>query len=67
MKSFDSDFYIQNNPLHKIDKQYLINHVQDKLNELINSFLNGGFSSKGFIFYPLFNDISRDNKVKIKN
>lgn len=66
MKSFDSDFYIQNNPLHKIDKQYLINHVQDKLNELINSFLNGGFSSKGFIFYPLFNDISRDNKVKIK-
>tara|TARA_Y100000294_G_scaffold177259_1_gene202059 strand:- start:3921 stop:5168 length:1248 start_codon:yes stop_codon:yes gene_type:complete len=66
MKNFNSDSYIQNNPLNKIDKQYLINHVQDKLNELINSFLNGGFSSKGFIFYPLVKDISKDNKVKIK-
>ena len=66
IKNFNSDIYIQNTPLHKIDKLYLINYVQDKLNELINSFLNGGFSSKGFIFYPLVKDISEDNKVKLK-
>ena len=64
IKNFNSDIYIQNTPLHKIDKLYLINYVQDKLNELINSFLNGGFSSKGFISYPLIKDVSEDNKVK---
>ena len=66
MKNFNSDIYIQNTSLHKIDKLYLINYVQDKLNELINSFLNGGFSSKGFISYPLIKDVSEDNKVKLK-
>jgi len=62
----NSDAYIESTPLHKIKNIYLIDHVQDKLHELLNSFLNGGFSSKGFIFYPLIKGISKNNKVKIR-
>ena len=51
----------------KIKDQLVINFLQDELKELLQSFLNGGFSYKGFIFYPLIKDVSKENKKKIKN
>ena len=63
----NSDTYIETTPLHKINDVYLINYVQNKLHELLTSFLNGGFSFKGYILYPLIKDIPKNNKIKIKN
>jgi len=42
------------------------NILQYELNQLLKSFLNAGFSKKGFILYPLSKDISKENKMKLK-
>lgn len=51
----------------KIKDQLVINFLQDELKELLQSFLNGGFSHRGFMFYPFIKDVSKGNKNKIKN
>lgn len=45
-----------------VEEKLLVDYLQDELHELLNSFLNGGFSNKGFLFYPLVKDISQENK-----
>jgi len=47
--------------------QSVINFLQGELKDLLQSFLNGGFSYKGFILYPFIKDVSKENKKKIKN
>ena len=51
---------------NKADIDYYVRFLQNELNNLLNSFLNGGFSYKGFIFYPFIKDVSKDNINKIK-
>ena len=50
-----------------IKDQSVINFLQDELKDLLQSFLNGGFSYRGFILYPFIKDVSKENKKKIKN
>ena len=45
----------------EIDKIFLLNYLQKELHELLNSFLNSGYSTKGFILYPIVRDVSRKN------
>jgi hypothetical protein len=49
----------------KVKKEDLSNHVQSELHEIINSFLNGGFSKRGFMLYPILKDVSVQNKKKL--
>jgi len=42
----------------KNDKTASINHLQFELKEIIGIFVNGGYSSVGYILYPLVNGIS---------
>jgi len=51
----------------KINDKLAINFLQDELRDLLQSFLNGGFSYKGFILYPCIKGVSKENKNKIKN
>ena len=60
--SFISDALEKNKP---IEKNVLINFLQDELHDLLNSFLNGGFSNKGFILYPLVKDVSKENAGRV--
>lgn len=48
-----------------IDVVFLVNYLQKELHELLNSFLNGGYSLKGFILYPLIKDVSHYNKKRL--
>jgi len=59
------EYCISNNK--PIKDQSVINFLQDELKDLLQSFLNSGFSHKGFILYPFIKDISKENKNKIKN
>ena len=34
------------------DAEYVIRFLQNELNSILNSFINGGFSKKGFVFFP---------------
>ena len=58
--------YIDQNIYENIDINYAVRFLQNELNSLLNSFINGGFSYKGFILYPFVKDISKDNINKIK-
>ncbi len=49
-----------------IEDKYVINFLQDELRELLQSFLNGGFSSSGFIFYPALKDVSEENRNMLR-
>ncbi len=44
-----------------------VNKLQNILHELLNSYLNGGFSAKGYLFYPLTKDLSKENISRINN
>ena len=50
-----------------ISKDIAINFLQEELHEILYSYVNGGFSKKGFIFYPLIKDLSEANTKKIWN
>lgn len=41
------------------------NFMQSSLHDVLNSFLNGGFSYKGFALYPLIKDVSAENKKRL--
>lgn len=44
-----------------------VTFIQNELHDLLNSFLNGGFSGKGFILYPLIKDVSAENRKRLSN
>ena len=50
-----------------IKEDAIINFLQDELHDIIYSYINGGFSNKGFVFYPLVKDLSDKNKKKIND
>ncbi len=75
------DFYIkeeEKSSIEKIMPRYYIDHtadidiayalrfMQNELNALLGSFLNGGYSYKGYILHPLVKDISKENLINIK-
>ncbi|MBI2541510.1 nucleotidyltransferase domain-containing protein [Candidatus Woesearchaeota archaeon] len=43
----------------------IIDFLQNELHEIVYSYVNGGFSNKGFMLYPLVKDLSSSNKRKI--
>ncbi len=59
-------------PQYYIDKvsnlsiDYALRFLQNELHDLLNSFLNGGCSFKGYVLYPFFKDISKENTINIK-
>ena len=59
-------FVDQNIGTKNIGIEYAIRFLQNQLNEILNSFLNGGFSRKGFVFYPFIKDVSRENMDRMK-
>lgn len=48
------------------NNNYALRFMQNELNAVLNSFLNGGFSKKGFVLYPFYKDVSEENKGKLK-
>ena len=57
--------YVYEN-MSNLDKTYALRFLQNELNYLLNSFLNGGFSNRGYVLYPLIKDISKENLKRIK-
>lgn len=62
-------------PQHYIDRNlangnvnanYAIRFLQNELNSVLNSFINGGFSKKGYILYPLVKGVSRENIKRMR-
>ena len=49
-----------------IGNDYALRFLQNELNSLLNSFVNGGFSHKGYLLYPFFKGVSRENAGKIR-
>lgn len=50
----------------KTDVGHAARFLQNELNAILHSFVNGGFSYKGFALYPLVKDVSKENITKIK-
>jgi predicted nucleotidyltransferase len=48
-----------------IKEEVVVSFMQEELHEILYSYINGGFSNKGFVFYPLVKDLSRKNINKI--
>lgn len=55
--------YIEQN-LSQMDADYALRFLQNELNDLLHSFVNGGFSYKGYLLFPLVKDISKNNLKK---
>lgn len=61
------EYYVDQNIGKKnVSMDYAIRFLQNELNAILNSYVNGGFSYKGFILYPFVKDMSKDNLLKIK-
>lgn len=60
VKSILPEYYADNNP-ESLDADYAARLLQNGLNAVLNSFVNGGFSYRGFILYPLVRDVSKEN------
>ena len=60
------EYFIERN-LHSnaVNEEYAINFMQNELNSILSSFINGGFSRKGFMLYPMLKDVSKENIAKI--
>lgn len=58
-------YYIERN-LSNADAGYALRFLQNELNELLHSFVNGGFSYRGYALFPLVKDVSKNNAEKIK-
>ena len=65
IKHIVPEYYIDSN-FDGIDADFALRFMQNELNEIVNSFLNGGFSSTGYVFYPFVKDVSRENMVKME-
>ena len=67
MKYLVPEYYIGINiSKNKVDVDYALKFLQNELNELLNSFINGDFSNIGFVLYPFFKDVSKNNVRKIE-
>ena len=67
IKHICPEYYVDNDFLDdKIDLDFLKRFLQNQLHQLLNSYLNGGFSNKGFVLYPYVKDVSVENKLKLK-
>lgn len=61
------EYYIDKNiDGGRVSIDYAIRFLQNELNSIISSFVNGGFSRRGFIFYPFVMEVSKDNIEKIE-
>lgn len=67
MNVMDNKFLILDSIKRKkeINESLIINFLQSELHDLTYSFVNGGFSKIGFVFYPLKRDLSSENVKKI--
>ena len=52
--------------LSQIDNGHALTFLQNELNELLHSFVNGGFSYKGYILFPFGKDVSKNNIKGLK-
>lgn len=59
------DHYIGQS-LSRIDAGYVLRFLQNELNELLQSFVNGGFSYKGYLLFPFINDVSGANVNRLR-
>lgn len=50
-----------------VKESAVINLLQDDLHDILYSYINGGFSKIGFMFYPMVKDLSKKNMEKIDN
>ena len=67
IKDIMPDYYIdQNIDRNLIDAGYAARFLQNSLNYLLSSFLNGGFSYRGYMLYPFVKDLSKENLMKIR-
>jgi len=67
IKDIVPDYYIDLNiGRNLVDVEYAARFLQNSLNYLLSSFLNGGFSYKGYMLYPFVKGLSRDNLTRIR-
>lgn len=66
MKAILPRHYIEQGIGKNIDIGYAVRFLQNELNSLLGSFVNGGFSHRGFALYPLVKDVSKENISRIK-
>lgn len=52
---------LANHKKHSISIDYALRFLQNEMHELLHSFINGGFSYRGYFLFPLIKDISNDN------
>lgn len=57
--------YIEESIDKDASEDYAIRFLQNELNAILNSFVNGGFSYKGYLLYPLIRDVSAENSRKL--
>ena len=65
VKDILPSYYLGQN-LSNVDADYALRFLQNELNELLHSFVNGGFSYKGYLLFPFIRDISKNNAKIIK-
>lgn len=65
MKYIIPEYYIDSD-FDGVDADFALRFMQNELNEIVNSFLNGGFSNAGYVFYPFVKGVSWENMIKIE-
>ncbi|MBI3035995.1 hypothetical protein HYY71_06765 [Candidatus Woesearchaeota archaeon] len=50
----------------KLETGYAIRFLQNGLKYILSSFINGGFSYRGYVLYPFVKGVSEDNITRIK-
>jgi len=67
LKYIRPDCYIEQNlKKQKIERNFLLNYLQKEMHDLLNSFLNSGYSKKSLVFYPIIKDVSKESLDKLK-
>ena len=68
IKDIVPEHYIENNiDKNNVKVDYAIRFLQNSLNYILSSFINGGFSHAGYLLYPFAKDVSEDNIKRIKS
>ena len=57
--------YVDENLGKGIEAHYLEVFIHNEAREVLQSFLNGGFSKLGFALYPLVQDVSMENRLRL--
>jgi len=63
IKHIIPQYYVDHND---VEVDYALRFLQNELNGLLGSFVNGGFSYKGYMLHPLVSDVSKENIENIK-